>query len=245
MSTERQNWLITGAASGIGRAVARAAHAQGGNVVAVDLDEKGLLALGDELAGVTAVAADVSLSEDADRIASVAGGVDVLVNNAAIMDRMLLVDETPDDVWNRLVSVNLTGPFLLSKRVLPGMAERGRGVIVNVASIAGLRGTFAGAAYTASKHGLVGLTKSIAHTYRTDGVRCVCVCPGATAFGSKGAIEEGAQFSERGLARVGIMQDETLVGHPEEVASIILFAASDGGARLNGTTLIADNGASV
>ncbi|HEY4829688.1 MAG TPA: SDR family NAD(P)-dependent oxidoreductase [Solirubrobacteraceae bacterium] len=245
MSTERQNWLITGAASGIGRAVARAAHAQGGHVVAVDLDEEGLSALADELAGVTTVAANVSLSEDADRIASSAGDVDVLVNNAAIMDRMLLVDETPDDFWNRLVSVNLTGPFLLSKRVLPGMAERRRGVIVNVSSIAGLRGTFAGAAYTASKHGLVGLTKNIAHTYRTDGVRCVCVCPGATGFGSKGAIEEGAGFSERGLARVGVMQDETLVGHPEEVASIILFAASDGGARLNGTTLIADNGASV
>jgi NAD(P)-dependent dehydrogenase (short-subunit alcohol dehydrogenase family) len=246
MSSEGQTWIVTGAASGMGRAVARGAHAGGASIVAVDLDEPGLAALADELERVTPVAANVSQPADADRIVAAAGDrVDVLVNNAAIMDRMLLADETPDDFWQRVLAVNLTGPFLLAKRVLPGMVERRAGVIVNVASIAGIRGSLAGAAYTASKHGLVGLTKNIAHTYRKDGIRCVCVCPGATAHGSKGAIEDGSTFSERGWERVGIVVDESLIGRPEDVASVILFAAGDGGVRISGSTLVVDDGAAI
>jgi NAD(P)-dependent dehydrogenase (short-subunit alcohol dehydrogenase family) len=248
MTLDSQTWIVTGAASGMGRSVARAAHAQGATVVAADRDEAGLDALASELDGLRPVTANVANAADADRIVAAAEGpVDVLVNNAAIMDRMLLVDETPEEFWERVVAVNLTAPFLLSKRVLPGMVERGRGVIINVASIAGLRGSFAGAAYTTTKHGLVGLTKSIAHTYRADGIRCMCVCPGATAHGSKGAIEEGATFSERGWLRVagGEMPDASLIGHPEDVASLVLFAASDAAVRLNGTALIADDGATL
>jgi NAD(P)-dependent dehydrogenase (short-subunit alcohol dehydrogenase family) len=244
-----RTWIVTGAASGMGRAVARMVHAQGDRVVAADLDEAGLTALADELDGVTTVAANVASPADADRIVAAADRVDVLVNNAAIMDRMLIVDEIPDDFWERVVSVNLTAPFLLAKRVLPGMVERGSGVIVNVSSIAGIRGAFAGAAYTASKHGLVGLTRSIAHTYREDGIRCVCICPGATGHGAKGAIEEGTEFSEHGVDRVTkggkLFPDLDRLGTPEDVASVIVFAASDGGARLNGATLVVDDGASL
>jgi NAD(P)-dependent dehydrogenase (short-subunit alcohol dehydrogenase family) len=248
MTLDSQTWIVTGAASGMGRAVARAVHSGGGTVVAADRDETGLAALASELDGCRVVTANVADAADADRIVAAAeGSVDVLVNNAALMDRMLLVDETPEDFWERVVSVNLTAPFLLSKRVLPGMVERGRGVIINIASIAGIRGSFAGAAYTATKHGLVGLTKSIAHTYRADGIRCMCVCPGATAHGSKGAIEEGATFSERGWLRVagGEMPDASLIGRPEDIASLVLFAASDAAVRLNGTALIADDGATL
>jgi NAD(P)-dependent dehydrogenase (short-subunit alcohol dehydrogenase family) len=246
MGMEPETWLITGAASGIGRTVARGASANGARIVAVDIDEAGLSALSDELDGMTTVVANVALPADVERALDAAENhVDVLVNNAAIMDRMLLVDELPDDLWERLLSVDLTAPFLLAKRALPGMIERRRGVIVNVSSIAGMRGNFAGAAYTTAKHGLIGLTKSIAHTYRADGVRCVCVCPGATAFGSKGAVEEGSVFSDRGLERVGVVMDQTLIGHPEDIASVILFAASRAGRRLNGAVLVADDGASL
>lgn len=248
MSGDARTWIVTGAASGIGRAVARAAHAQRAHVVAADLDAAGLDALAAELDGVTTVTANVADAADADRIVAAAdGGVDVLVNNAAIMDRMLLADETPDDFWERVLSVNLTAPFLLAKRVLPGMVERGAGVIVNVASIAGLRGSFAGAAYTASKHGLVGLTKSIAHTYRADGIRCVCVCPGATSHGSKGAIEEGSAFSERGWLRIagGEVPDMSQIGRPEDIASVIIFAAGAAAVRINGSVLVPDDGATL
>ena len=241
----RETWIVTGAASGIGRAVARAAHAEGSTVVAVDLDKGGLQVLAGELPGIATVSANVAKPDDADRIIAAAGDqVDVLVNNAAIMDRMLLVDETPDELWERVVAVNLSGPFLLAKRALPKMREQRKGVIVNVASIAGLRGSFAGAAYTASKHGLIGLTKSIAYTYREDGIRSVCVCPGSTAHGSRGAMEEGTTFSELGFARIvgDRGYDPATLGKPEDVAAVILFAASDAARRINGTTLIADDG---
>jgi NAD(P)-dependent dehydrogenase (short-subunit alcohol dehydrogenase family) len=248
MGFDGKTLVVTGAASGIGRAVARQAHADGATVVAADFDGDGLDALAGELSGLRTVRADVTRPEDADRIIEAAGErLDVLVNNAAIMDQMLLVDETPEDLWNRVLAVDLTGPFLLCKRAVPLMAAQGGGVIVNVSSAAGLRGTRAGAAYTTAKHGLVGLTKNIAYTFARDGVRCVCVCPGATGHGARGAIEAGTAFSERGLERIvgerGI--GAIVAGHPEDVASVILFAASDGAKRINGTVLAADDGATV
>jgi NAD(P)-dependent dehydrogenase (short-subunit alcohol dehydrogenase family) len=240
--------VVTGAASGVGRAVARQAHADGAVVVAVDLDADGLAALADELPGLRTVVANVTRPQDADRIVEAAGDrLDVLINNAAIMDQLLLVDETPDELWDRVLAVNLTGPFLLCKRAVARMAGQGGGVIVNVSSAAGLRGNRAGAAYTAAKHGLIGLTKNIAFTHARDGIRCVSVCPGATGHGSRGGLEEGTSFSARGLER--IVGDRTFdpasVGRPEDVASVILFAASDGAKRINGTVLAAEDGSTV
>jgi NAD(P)-dependent dehydrogenase (short-subunit alcohol dehydrogenase family) len=240
--------VITGAASGVGRAVARQAHADGYTVVAVDLDSDGLGALAQELPGLRVVTANVTSADDADRIIAAAGErLDVLVNNAAIMDQMLLVDETPEVLWDRVLAVNLTGPFLLSKRAVPLMASRGGGVIVNVSSAAGLRGNRAGAAYTTAKHGLIGLTRNIAFTFARDGIRCVAVCPGSTGHGSRGGLEDGTSFSPRGMER--IVGDKTFdpnaIGHPEDIASVILFAASDGAKRINGTVLAAEDGTTV
>lgn len=248
MGLEGKTLVVTGAASGIGRAVARGAHAAGAAVVAVDMDEDGLRTLAAELTGLRTVVANVADADDADRIIEAAGErLDVLVNNAAIMDQLMLVDETPEDLWERVLAVDLTGPFLLCKRAVPRMAEQGAGVIVNVSSAAGLRGNRAGAAYTAAKHGLVGLTKNIAFTFAADGIRCVCVCPGSTAHGSRGGLEAGTSFSERGLARiVGDRKfDASAAGHPEDVAAVILFAASDDARRINGTVLAAEDGSTL
>jgi NAD(P)-dependent dehydrogenase (short-subunit alcohol dehydrogenase family) len=194
------------------------------------------------------VAASVADPADADRIVEAAGErLDVLVNNAAIMDQMLLVDETPDELWDRVLAVNLTGPFLLCKRAVRRMVPQGGGVIVNVSSAAGLRGNRAGAAYTTAKHGLVGLTKNIAFTFGRDGVRCVCVCPGSTGHGSRGGLEAGTSFSPRGMERiVGDRKfDPASIGRPEDIASVIMFAASDAAKRINGTVLAADDGTTV
>jgi NAD(P)-dependent dehydrogenase (short-subunit alcohol dehydrogenase family) len=248
MGFEGKTLAVTGAASGIGREVARQAHAAGATVVAVDMDEGGLQALAEELTGLRAVVANVARREDADRIVESAGErLDILVNNAAIMDQMMLVDETPEELWERVLAVDLTGPFLLCKRAVPRMAKQGSGVIVNVSSAAGLRGTRAGAAYTAAKHGLVGLTKNIAFTFARDGIRCVCVCPGSTAHGSRGALEAGTSFSQRGFERiVGDRKlDPSTAGHPEDVAAVILFAASDDARRINGTVLAVEDGSTV
>lgn len=143
-----------------------------------------------------AVTGDLSEQEVVDRVTATAverfGGVDVLVNNAGIMDRMSAVAEVSDAEWERVIRVNLTAPFLLTRAVLPHMLAAGKGVVVNTASEAGLRGSAAGAAYTASKHGIVGLTKSLAVMYRGKGIRANAIAPGGTSTGITVDIEAGA-----------------------------------------------------
>lgn len=153
--------IVTGAGSGIGRAAAPAFAGEGARVVVADLNAEGAQAVAKEIeqAGGAAVAVVGDLSEQAvvDQVVETAverfGGVDVLVNNAGIMDRMSAVADVTDAEWERVIRVNLTAPFLLTRAALPHMLEAGRGAIVNTASEAGLRGGAAGAAYTASKHG--------------------------------------------------------------------------------------------
>ena len=249
MKTTSKTLLVTGAASGMGRSIARLAHAEGMAVVAVDRNEEGLSALAAELPGLTCVTADVSIPDDVDRAVAAAGDrVDILVNNAGLMDRFLLVDELPEEEWHRVLDVNLTGPFLFCNRVVPGMVAQSGGVIVNISSVAGLRGGWAGVAYTSSKHGLVGLTKNIAHTFGRDGVRAVCVCPGGTAHGAAGAMEPGAIPSPRGRPRVvgdDYVSDPRLIGTPEGVASVVMFLASAGASRMNGSVVVVDDGATL
>lgn len=192
--------IVTGAGSGIGRAAALAFAAQGARVVVADLNPEGAAAVVAEIeaAGGTAVPVTGDLSEQAvvDRVTATAverfGGVDVLVNNAGIMDRMSAVAEVSDAEWERVIRVNLTTPFLLARSVLPHMLAAGRGAIVNTASEASLRGSAAGAAYTASKHGVVGLTKSLAVMYRDQGIRTNAVAPGGTRTAITVDVEAGA-----------------------------------------------------
>lgn len=169
--------IVTGAGSGIGRAAALAFAAEGAKVVAADLNADGAWAVVKEIeqAGGTAVAVTGDLSEQVvvDDVVATAverfGGVDVLVNNAGIMDRMSAPADVEDAEWDRVIRVNLTAPFLLTRAALPHMPAAGKGAIVNTASEAGLRGSAAGAACTASKHGVVGLTKNLAVMYRKQG----------------------------------------------------------------------------
>src|SRR5699024_9611338 len=123
------------------------------------------------------------------RILEAAGDrIDGLANVAGIMDKMQPVHEVDDALWQKLFAVNVTGTFKLMKAVIPGMLERGAGNIVNIASEAGLRGSAAGTAYTASKHAVVGLTKSSAHLYGLSGLRINAVAPGAVATGIDGTF---------------------------------------------------------
>ncbi|MCO4698868.1 glucose 1-dehydrogenase [Streptomyces sp. RO-S4] len=239
--------IVTGAGSGIGRAAALAFAAEGDRVVVADLDAEraGAVVAEIEAAGGTAVAVTGDLSEQAvvDRVTAVTvekfGGVDVLVNNAGIMDSMSAVADVSDAEWERVVRVNLTAPFLLTRAVLPHMLAAGRGVVVNTASEAGLRGSAAGAAYTASKHGVIGLTKSLAVTYRKDGIRANAVCPGGTATG----ITVDADPAAHGPAALGPhFVNLGRVSRPEEQAAVILFLASDAASNVNGAILPVDDG---
>ncbi|CAL9609907.1 3-beta-hydroxycholanate 3-dehydrogenase (NAD(+)) 2 [Streptomyces sp. enrichment culture] len=239
--------IVTGAGSGIGRAAALAFAAQGDRVVVADLGAEGAGAAVQEIeaAGGTAVAVTGDLGERAvvDRVAATAverfGGVDVLVNNAGIMDGMSALADVGDAEWERVVRTNLTAPFLLTRAVLPHMLAAGRGAIVNTASEAALRGSAAGAAYTASKHGLVGLTKSLAVMYRKNGIRANAVCPGGTAT----SITVDADPAAHGPAVLGPhFVNLGRVSRPEEQAAVILFLASDAASNVNGAILPVDDG---
>jgi NAD(P)-dependent dehydrogenase (short-subunit alcohol dehydrogenase family) len=233
--------IVTGAGSGIGRAVALRLAAEGAAfVVAVDVDPGRVEAVVGELGGAGAgVVADVATAEGVAAIVERAGGrVDVLANVAGIMDGFLPVHEVDDETWDRVLAVNLTGPMQLTRAVLPLMLAAGRGAIVNVASEAALRGSCAGTAYTVSKHGLLGLTRSTAVLYGPSGIRCNAVCPGAvlTNIG-------GASRSEFGMGVLGkYFAAIPGVATPEELAATICWLGSDDASNVNGAVLAADGG---
>jgi NAD(P)-dependent dehydrogenase (short-subunit alcohol dehydrogenase family) len=233
--------IITGAGSGIGSAMAEKFLEAGARVIAADvLDER--LAQFYQRPSVTAVRADVTSQADVDVLVSTAerlGRLDVVCNNAGIVDRFLPAGEMTDDVWNRVLDVNLTGPMRLARAAIPLMLRAGRGVIINTASVAGLAGGRAGAAYTASKHGLIGLTRNIAATYGRDGIRCVAIAPGAVNTG----ISSGGEPSQRGYATLSsTLSTNIRTAEPVEIANIAVFLSSDEASFINGTVLAADGG---
>ena len=233
--------IITGASSGIGLAMTTRFIEEGARVVAADIADAGIERLR-AVPGATPVRANVTDQADVDTLVATAvdlGGVHIVCNNAGIMDRFLPVAELTDEVWQRVLAVNLTGPMMLSRATIPVMLRAGGGVIINIASVAGLSGARAGAAYTASKHGLIGLTRNIAATYAADGIRCVVIAPGAVRTG----IPLGGEPSPRGYSTL----DKTLAANPRtaepaEIANVAVFLASDEASFINGAVITADAG---
>ncbi|WP_214324616.1 SDR family NAD(P)-dependent oxidoreductase [Nonomuraea sediminis] len=235
--------IVTGAGSGIGRATALAFAAQGMPVVIADLDAEGAERTAEGCAKAVAVVGDLSEQEVVDRVVASAvaefGGIDVLVNNAGVMDTMSLAATVGDAEWERVIRVNLTAPFMMSRAVLPYLLERGKGAIVNVASEAGLRGGAAGTAYTVSKHGVVGLTRSLAAAYRDRGIRTNAVAPGGVAT----SIMSGLTLDEEGARTLTPLHGAAgRMAQPEEIAAAIVFLASDAASNVNGVILPVDGG---
>ncbi|MFD7135818.1 SDR family NAD(P)-dependent oxidoreductase [Streptomyces sp. NPDC059894] len=241
--------IVTGAASGIGRATALRFAAEAANVVVADLDADGVKSVVEaiEAAGGTAVGVTGDLSDSAvvDQVTAAAvdtfGGVDVLVNNAGVMDSMSATADVTDAEWERVLRVNLTAPFLLTRSVLPHMLAAGRGAIVTTASEASLRGSAAGTAYTVSKHGILGLTRSLAVMYRDKGIRANAIAPGGTITNITSGL--GVDGEAHGPAVIGRhMANMGRVSEPEEQAAAIVYLASDAASSVNGVVLPVDNG---
>ncbi|WFR68276.1 SDR family NAD(P)-dependent oxidoreductase [Curtobacterium flaccumfaciens] len=240
--------IVTGAGSGIGRATATRIANEGGRVIATDVVAERLDALRAELvdtAGldVETVVGDVSAAETIDALIAAAGErIDGLANVAGIMDAFLPPSEVDDATWDRVFSVNVTGPMRLTRAVLPLMIAAGRGAVVNVASEAALRASAAGAAYTASKHAIAGFTKSVAFFHGPQGIRANAVAPGAVATNI-----EAPMRSEYAAGRVGPIMQVAIppVAQPEQLAAAITWLLSDDSANVNGAVLPSDGGWSV
>lgn len=237
--------IVTGAASGIGRATASRIAREGGRVIASDIAADKLEAFRAELpdADITAVAGDLTKQEAIDAVIAAAGDrIDALANVAGINDDFSPAGETPDAVWDRVIAINLTAPFKLMRAVLPAMEAAGRGAILNVSSEAGLRGNASGNAYTASKHGIIGVTKSAAFMYGPKGIRVNSVAPGGVATG----IPMPPNMSEYGSGRLGPFQAAIpTVATAEHLAASITFLLSDDAVNINGAILASDGGWSV
>lgn len=236
--------VVTGAGSGIGRATAERILAEGGRVIAVDVAAERLkpLAAGRPPRSLVAVGGDITEDEDIARITDAAGSsIDGLANIAGIMDGMLPLHEVGNDVWERVFAVNVTGTFKLTRAVLPRLLAAGKGSIVNVASEASLRGNAAGTAYTASKHAVVGITKSAAFLYGPSGIRVNAVAPGPTATGISGNFE--SDFSQALIGK--FLPLIPPVATAAALASSIAWLLSDDSENVNGQVLASDSGWSV
>ncbi|MBB3665580.1 NAD(P)-dependent dehydrogenase (short-subunit alcohol dehydrogenase family) [Prauserella sediminis] len=236
--------VITGAGSGIGRAVACRIAREGGRVVAVDISEEGLKGLQQQHpdAEICPVAADIAAAEGVEAIVSAAEGrVDALGNVAGLSDDFSALHELSDEVLHRVFEVNVFGLMKLTRAVLPLMMEAGSGTVVNVASEAAMRGSSSGVAYTASKSAVLGVTRSMAYMYEPFGIRVNTLAPGGTVTGMRPVVDDESY----GPGRIRSFQTDTPVALPEEPAASITFLLSDDSVNVTGALLTADGGQSV
>ena len=249
--------VITGSNSGIGLAIAKALAGQGCNVVLNSFtDDPGDHALAERLAaehGVQAkyIRADMSKADDCvrlvDEAASAFGPVQVLVNNAGIQ-HVARVDEFPVDKWDAIIAINLNSAFHTIRTAIPAMRQAGWGRIVNIASAHGLTASPFKSAYVAAKHGIVGLTKTVALELAEEGVTCNAICPG---YVLTPLVENqiGDQMKAHNLPREQVIRDVMLQRQPtkqfvkvDDIGATAVFLCSDAAAQITGTTISVDGG---
>lgn len=236
--------FITGAASGIGQAQAIAFLENGANVFGFDLDEAGLIHLQQQFPGQFSYClGSVSKQKDVEQsfysAISQFKQIDILCNTAGILDGFAKTLDTDEALWDAIMNTNLKGTYFVTNTILPHMVERNAGVIINMASIAGLVAGGGGAAYTASKHAIVGYTKQLDLDYCREGIRANAIAPGAIQTPMNKADFEGDGEMAKWVA------DETPAGRwaqPYEVAYLTLFLASSAADYIHGTILPIDGG---
>ena len=239
--------LVTGAGSGMGRAMVAEFVAQGARVAAVG---RTLQKVEDTIKGLRhagmaeAFRADVSQEADVKRvIAEVVAGwgrVDILCNNAGVLDTYQPAHKVSLDEWNQVMSINATGPFLMCKYSIPHMLEQGKGVIVNIASTSSFSAAGGGSAYTASKHALLGLTRQLCFEYGKLGIRVNAICPGATA--TPMAIPAHLTETSPDMAAAIAKTPAQRWCQPEEIAKATSFLCSDDADFVHGSAYVIDGG---
>lgn len=248
MRLENKVALVTGASSGIGNAIARLFAKEGASVVAVARRKEKLSDLVKNIkangGNAVAVSGDVTNELDIQNAVKTTskefGKLDIVVNAAGISDNMASVTHLEEGMWDAVMDVNLNGTMRVFKYTLPEMEKNGGGSIVSIASIAGLRGALAGAAYTASKHGVIGLAKNVAFMYADKNIRSNVIAPGAIATDMVTNLEETS--NKEGLAKCVSGSVQPRVGEADEIARLALFLASDEASLINGAVVTADAG---
>lgn len=245
--------IVTGAGSGIGRQIALQAARDGAHIIVSDLNETAAQETCDLIAqaapgsepACTVVTGDVSSPEVVEKIVAAATAASTLrglANNAGVMDLFAGVTETDDATWERCLRINVTAPFLLMRAVIPHMLEAGGGSIVNTGSEAGLRGAAAGAAYTTSKHALVGLTRSTAYQYARQNVRVNTVMPGGVDTNIMDSIDT-AKINQAGMAATQMVHQTAIRGaSADEIAALIVFLLADEASNVSGAIIPCDAG---
>ena len=239
--------FVTGAASGIGRATAAAFAAEGARVAILDRTEDALRQTAEAIraAGgeVLTIACDVSKPDEVEaaigRVVETFGRIDIAFNNAGVENKAAPVAEIALQEWDRILDINLRGTFVCMKHELAQMVRQGSGVVVNTSSGAGIRGVAGGAAYAASKHAIIGLTKSAALDYAKSGIRVNAILPGNIETPMMDRFTGGDIQKAIDLEPVGRL------GKPEEIADAVLWMSADLGAFVTGAAISVDGGWSL
>ena len=239
--------IVTGAGSGMGEAISKRFAAEGAKVVAADINQETVnrvvKEIKDQGGDASATICNVAKLEDIEKMFDFTlqqyGQVNILMNNAGIMDNFVPAGDLTDELWDRVLSVNLRGPFMATRRAVNLMLKNGGGVIINTASVGGLFGTRGGCAYTVAKHGILGLTKNTAAVYGTLGIRCCAIAPGAIETNIGNTITAP---HELGAARLyqGAAGATAPTGKAEDIANTALFLASDEAKFINGAIIVVD-----
>jgi 3-oxoacyl-[acyl-carrier protein] reductase len=235
-----QTAIVTGAATGIGEAIARRLASAGADVAVADIDngaaERTATAIGRAFGVVMDVTNSASVRAAVENVVARTGRVDILVNNAGIAGTAAPIGEQDEDGWNRIIAVNMTGPFLCIRAVLPTMRQQSYGRIVNIASIAGKEGNPNMVPYSATKAGLIGLTKAVAKEVATEGICINAVAP---------AVVHTKILDQLTPAQVSYMTEKIPMrrtGKPEEIAAVVHFLASPDASFVTGQCYDASGG---